>query len=195
MSDNNVPKAELRAVLRQRRDRFVSGLPGLRWQASMSQAIAHVVDQLSGARCVAGFISLGSELDPQDVLAAATDMGIQTALPWVRTQGEPMRFLRWTPGEPLSRGPYGLEQPHEDAPEVSPDLIIVPLVGFDRHGGRLGQGAGYYDRALARIPSARTIGFAWSVQEVERVPLDPWDIPLQAVATEAAFHSFVQELL
>ena len=81
-------------------------------------------------------------------------------------------------------GAFGLLQPRSDAEEVSPDLILAPLVGFDRALRRIGQGAGFYDRAFARLPDARRIGLAWSVQEVDALPTDPWDVPLHAVATE-----------
>jgi 5-formyltetrahydrofolate cyclo-ligase len=95
-----------------------------------------------------------------------------------------MRFLAWSPDRPLIPGAYGLHQPEGASDEIAPTLIITPLVGFDRHGGRIGQGAGYYDRAFARLPGAVRIGLAWSVQEMPQLPLDPWDVPLHAVATE-----------
>ena len=81
-------------------------------------------------------------------------------------------------------GPFGLLQPPGDAEEVVPDLILTPLVAFDRTLARLGQGAGHYDRAFARFPNARRIGVAFSVQQVDRLPTDPWDMPLHAIITE-----------
>ena len=61
---------------------------------------------------------------------------------------------------------------------------MTPLVAFDRRGGRIGQGASHYDRAFARFPGARRLGFAWALQEVEAVPHDPWDEGLHAIVTE-----------
>ena len=81
----------------------------------------------------------------------------------------------------------GLRQPAVTSAECAPDLIVTPLLGFDRRGGRIGYGAGHYDRAFQRFPGARRIGFAWSVQQVDAVPLDPWDVPLHAVVTEREF--------
>jgi 5-formyltetrahydrofolate cyclo-ligase len=96
-----------------------------------------------------------------------------------------MRFLAWSPGEPLLPGRHGIEQPDlAAAPEVAPDLFLAPLLGFDRRLHRLGQGAGYYDRAFARYPDAIRVGIAWHVQECDFVPDDPWDVPLHAVLTE-----------
>jgi 5-formyltetrahydrofolate cyclo-ligase len=67
---------------------------------------------------------------------------------------------------------------------VRPDIILTPLLGFDHLLHRLGQGAGHYDRAFAALPGARRIGVAWSVQHVDPLPTDPWDVPLHAVITE-----------
>ena len=96
----------------------------------------------------------------------------------------PLRFLEWQHDAPLATGPFRLRQPDADAPERVPDLILTPLVAFDRTLARLGQGAGHYDRAFAAYPNAHRIGVAFSVQEVERLPVDPWDVPLHAIITE-----------
>ena len=93
----------------------------------------------------------------------------------------------WRAGDPLVGGPSGLLQPASDAAPLVPDMVLVPLIGFDRALHRLGQGAGYYDRACAVLSDARRIGLAWSVQEWPAVPCDPWDVPLHAVATERAW--------
>ena len=71
-----------------------------------------------------------------------------------------------------------------DLAELTPDIVLTPLVGFDRRGTRLGQGAGHYDRAFAAHPAAWRVGIAWSVQEVDALPADAWDVPLHAIATE-----------
>lgn len=144
----------------------------------------HVVRRLGDASCVSGYIGDGEEVDPTPILFAALDRGLSVALPHVSGRDAPMRFLRWEPGDVLVPGAFGLLQPRSDAEEVSPDLILTPLVGFDRALARIGKGAGFYDRAFARLPDARRIGLAWSVQEADAVPTDPWDVPLHAVATE-----------
>jgi 5-formyltetrahydrofolate cyclo-ligase len=98
--------------------------------------------------------------------------------------GDTMAFAAWGRDDPLVIGPYGIRQPAPEAPRVAPDLILAPLVGFDRAMNRLGQGGGHYDRAFAAHPDAFRLGLAWSAQEVEALPVDSWDVPLHAVVTE-----------
>jgi 5-formyltetrahydrofolate cyclo-ligase len=112
--------------------------------------------------------------------------GHKLALPTLLDRAT-MRFLAWQPGDPLERGPMRLRQPVSTAPERAPDLIVTPLLGFDRQGGRIGYGAGHYDRAFQRYAGAHRIGLAWAMQEVETVPHDPWDVPLHAIVTEQGF--------
>ena len=175
-------KDELRRALRDRRRRFVAEAAD---RKALERDLAmRIMVHLGEARIVAAYLPNGSEIDPMPVLEALAARGVATALPHVSDPGADMRFLRWSPGEPLIPGPYGLLQPDITAPEAEPDLILAPLVGFDRAMRRLGQGAAFYDRAFARLPRARRIGLAWSVQEADALPADPWDVPLHAVATE-----------
>lgn len=118
------------------------------------------------------------------LLEHAHETGCETALVHVSKKTLPMRFLRWHPGDALHAGPMGLLQPDGKARALTPDLILAPLLGFDRRLHRIGYGAGFYDRAFAAFPKALRIGLAWSVQEVDAVPNDAWDIPLHAVWTE-----------
>lgn len=132
---------------------------------------------------VAAYHPVGSEADPAALVASARAAGCTLALPHVVNHATPLRFLRWD-GAPLLPGPFGLAQPPQDAAEVAPDIILTPLVGFDRRGNRLGQGAGHYDRAFLAHSGAWRVGVALSVQEVDSLPADPWDVPLHAVITE-----------
>ena len=111
-------------------------------------------------------------------------LGPRQALPFVVDRSAPIRFLAWNPGDSLTTGPFGLRQPEADSPELAPDVILTPLVGFDARLNRLGQGAAHYDRAFARYGDARRVGVAWSVQEVPAIPADIWDVPLHAIITE-----------
>lgn len=178
-------KSALRTRLRAAREAFVeeTGRKGDLLVAHLLVA-ERVVPRLGDARCVAGYLSDGFEVDPLPILFHCIDQGMTVVLPRVEGRDRPMRFLRWLPGDPLESGPLGLMQPEADVPEGEPDLILAPLLGFDRHLNRLGQGAGFYDRAFAARREARRIGLAWSVQEVERLPLEAWDLPVQGVATE-----------
>jgi 5-formyltetrahydrofolate cyclo-ligase len=174
-------KPALRAALRARRDAHVLGgasgfdtgrmPPGLR-------------DRLSSSRTVAGYVAIGSEIDPTPLMDAAAALGARLALPLTTSRKDPIRFVEWARGNALVAGPFGLLQPASAAQAVEPDLILTPMLGFDRALNRLGQGAGHYDRAFATLPAATRIGVAWSVQEVDALAADPWDVPLHALVTE-----------
>lgn len=115
---------------------------------------------------------------------------VELSLPCIDSAGV-MRFRRWVADERLVIGPFGIEQPSAAAQEVTVaalDVLLMPLLGFDRSGVRLGSGAGYYDRALAhrgpRVNSPLLVGIAFATQEFECLPRDSWDVPLDAVVTE-----------
>lgn len=188
-----VPEGDVKSTLRRKcraeRDRFVAAMaPGQK-----ALAFSHLPSPLAKlclkGTVVAGYISIGSEADPSHLLAGAASQGCIIALPHVTSKVSPMRFLHWSAGEPLEMGPFGLSQPLADAPEVRPDIILTPLVAFDTRLMRLGQGAGHYDRALSLLENSAAIGIAWSIQEVDLVPTDPWDIPLDAILTEKSWIS------
>ncbi|WP_343055154.1 5-formyltetrahydrofolate cyclo-ligase [Sphingomonas aerophila] len=141
------------------------------------------IDRLRPGLTVASYHPVGGEADPQLLNAATQAAGCRLALPYVIDRATPMIFLAWDGGT-LLPGPFGLQQLSPDAPGVTPDIILTPLVGFDRAGNRLGQGAGHYDRAFAEYPQAWRVGVAFSIQEVAQLPCDPWDVPLNAIATD-----------
>jgi 5-formyltetrahydrofolate cyclo-ligase len=171
-------------MLRARRAEFVAGLSDDEYGTATQALADRVISRLGPARILAGYISIGDEFDPAAILAVAAAVGVTIALPHVTDVSQRMRFLAWRPSDPLLPGPYGLLQPPVDAESLAPDVVLLPLIGFDRALHRLGQGAGHYDRALEALPDARRIGLAWSVQELPSLPQDPWDIALHAVATE-----------
>lgn len=173
-------KPALRAHLRAERDKFATE------STSAIVAPAAFVERLRPGLTVATYHPVGSEADPAQLAAAAIERGCRLALPHVIDRAAPIRFLAWELGAPLAAGPFGLRQPQADSPEVAPDVILTPLLGFDRRLNRLGQGAGHYDRAFARYESAWRVGVAWSVQEVPAIPADIWDVPLHAIITEEA---------
>lgn len=131
---------------------------------------------------VASYLPIAGEIDPAPLIEAALAAGCRLALPYVVDRPTPIRFLA---GDgPLTAGPFGLTQPAADAEPLEPGVILTPLVAFDRSGNRLGWGAGHYDRAFAEHPHAWRIGVAWSVQEIDALTPDPWDVPLHAIVTE-----------
>ena len=133
---------------------------------------------------MASYVPVGSEADPSAFARAATEAGCVIALPHVVSLKQPIRFLAWDTEAALAAGPYGLSQPAETAIELQPDIILTPLLGFDRALNRIGQGAGHYDRAFAAFPDAWRVGVAWSVQQVDALETDAWDVPLHAIVTE-----------
>jgi 5-formyltetrahydrofolate cyclo-ligase len=171
-------KTTLRATARAARTAFVATAhPPIRVDARF-------VALLTPGMIVASYIPIGGEADPTPLEQAALAAGCTLALPHVIDRATPLSFVRWMPGSTLQNGPFGLRQPANDSVPVAPDLVLTPLVGFDRALNRLGQGAGHYDRAFSAFPQALRIGVAWSVQLIEGLTADPWDVPLHAVATE-----------
>ena len=177
-------KQDLRQILKKQRDGTVSSIGAEEQFRAASSCAAYALTARHDAKSVATYLPIGSEMDTAPIIAELQKTGTQIALPHVISRSSPLRFLAWAPGTQLAAGPFGLRQPREDAQELTPDVILTPLLGFDRSGNRIGYGAGHYDRAFAAHPNARRIGIAWSFQEIEHVPADAWDIPLHAVATE-----------
>lgn len=170
-------KASLRRELRTRRVSFVPDGPIL--------VAFRFVALLRRGLVVASYMPVGGEADPAPLARAALAHGCRLALPHVVDRATPITFLAYNEEMALETGPFGLRQlSYDPLSELAPDIVLTPLVGFDRQGNRLGQGAGHYDRAFAAYPDAHRIGVAWSVQEVDALPADPWDVPLHAVATE-----------
>lgn len=171
-------KPALRRWLRAARDAFVASGP------AAIEPPAPFLALLRSGTVVASYRPIGSEADPKNLIEAALARGCTLALPHVVDRAGALRFLSWHPDHALHPGPFGLQQPHSDRGEVRPDIILAPLLGYDHALRRLGQGAGHYDRAFAALPDAMRVGIAWSVQHVDPLPIDPWDVPLHAVITE-----------
>ena len=115
------------------------------------------------------------------------DAGAKLALPVVAGKGKPLTMRAWNFGEPLGAGVWGIREPKPEAAEVEPDILIVPLLAFDRSGHRIGYGAGYYDMTIAALRAKKPIvavGIAFAAQEIETVPITPRDARLDLVLTE-----------
>ncbi|VAV89749.1 5-formyltetrahydrofolate cyclo-ligase, partial [hydrothermal vent metagenome] len=142
---------------------------------------------LAGYRGVvlSGYMPIRTEIDPVPAMAEAAAYG-PVGVPVIQATGQPLRFSRWEPGCALKQGPFGAMIPEADD-FIEPEILIVPLVAFDRSGGRLGYGGGFYDRTLELLRSRRAtlaIGFAYAAQEADDLPLEPTDQPLDMVVTE-----------
>jgi 5-formyltetrahydrofolate cyclo-ligase len=145
-----------------------------------------VVPQLSGS-IVSAFHPYKSEINTIPILGKLAGEGWTTCLPIVIGPDLPLLFRRWLPGEPLVSGTWGIQRPSDDAPEFDPDVLLVPMLAFDRAGYRLGYGGGFYDRSLAKLRAIKpiiAIGVAYAAQEVDAVPHGAFDQPLDYVMTE-----------
>jgi len=145
---------------------------------------AHVMRELhfAAGTAVAGYWPIGDEIDIRPLLYALYHRGHPVLLPVTPARGEPLAFRRWQPEDRLVQDRFGTMRP-TGAPGI-PDSLLVPLLAFDSRGCRLGYGGGYYDRTLAGLPGRMRIGCAFAAQQVDAVPVDPYDMPLDVVATD-----------
>ena len=181
----NPAKAALRIAALSRRDRL-----GAVERADASGRIAERVMAIVGAKkpaVMAAYLPIRSECDCRPIIARARSLSIAIALPAV-VDPVNLVFRRFEPGVPLAAGGHGTLAPMPDQPILDPDLVIVPLVAFDRSGLRLGYGRGFYDRALAGLAARglrpTLIGVAFATQEAEVIPAEAHDIRLDWIVTE-----------
>jgi 5-formyltetrahydrofolate cyclo-ligase len=177
-------KAALRPPARARRDALA---------ADVRTAAAQVIAErpfpiaLTSQVIVSGFMPMGSEINPIPLMRKLASSGARLALPAVAGRGKPLTMRAFTFGQGLVPGVWGIREPAPDAPEVFPDILIVPLLAFDRRGHRIGYGAGYYDLTIAGLRARKTItacGLAFAAQEISSVPTTSRDARLDLVLTE-----------
>ncbi|MEZ5853610.1 MAG: 5-formyltetrahydrofolate cyclo-ligase [Hyphomicrobiaceae bacterium] len=135
---------------------------------------------------VSAFLPIGEELNPVPLMNALRREGFSLALPVMVGKGKALVFRSWSPGEPLATAIWGIKEPEASAPEVLPDIVLMPLLAFDRQGHRLGYGGGFYDRTLKALRAAQpitTIGLAFAEQEVDAVPHLDYDERIDWVLT------------
>lgn len=164
-------------------------------QAAASMAVMARIARipvLREAALVGGFRAVRGEVDIDAALVLLIERGTVVTVP--RVVGERLEFAAWNPEQESVAGPFGIPEPTGTAtfPLPAHDALLVPLVAFDAEGNRLGQGGGFYDRALAARSGRRplVIGVAHAFQEVERVPTEPWDVRLDAIVTEDGVRDF-----
>lgn len=185
MNDIVADKARLRERARAGRARLT---PAERSAAAL--AVSRYAPDIAAAAkggAVSCFSTFGDELATMPLTEALSRRGVDLALPVVVGRGKPLVFRRWRRGDPMGRGPFGIAEPLDSAPQVEPAVFLVPLLAFDRRGYRIGYGGGFYDRTLALARSERPVlalGLAFAAQEVERVPAEEFDEPVDGVLTE-----------
>ncbi len=187
MTDLNAIKTAARKAAFARRKAVHLGFGGV-GSSLLSECLA-------GYRGVplAGYMPIRTEIDPLPAMAEAAAHG-PVGVPVIQGEAQPLEFSRWEPDGPMKEGPFGAQVPAvEDY--FDPEILIVPLVAFDRSGGRLGYGGGFYDRTLERLRARRAtlaIGFAYSAQEAVDLPLEATDQPLDMIVTESEVIEFGQ---
>lgn len=172
-------KAEARKASFARRKAAHAARPE-QWWAPLQQVM-----QPYFGRPMAGYMPIRTEIDPRPVMAQAAMLG-PVGIPVIDGAGLPLRFAKWTPDTELVEGAFGAMIPA--TPQFfEPEVLIVPLVAFDRRGGRLGYGGGFYDRSLEGLRAKRptiAIGYAYGAQQMDAVPLIGTDQPLDFIVTE-----------
>lgn len=185
----------LRSALLARRN----AVPGPVAREAAEAATRHLVASgtYRSADRIAAYAGLEGELDPAPLVKAALGAGKALYLPRV-LDARHMEFVRWETGQPLRENRFGISEPFPD-PErtIAPDeldLVLLPLLGFDAQGNRLGFGAGFYDRAFAFRQRTHTrpvlCGYAYAWQETPMLEAAEWDVALDAVTTEQGVRYF-----
>jgi 5-formyltetrahydrofolate cyclo-ligase len=152
------------------------------------------------ARNIAVYLPANGELDPLPVLQKASDMGKTCFLPVLHPMQQKLWFAPWQAGDPLGANRFGIPEPKRLHGDLTPpwalDLVLTPLVAFDKHGTRLGMGGGYYDRSFAYLKHRRyfrkplLIGYGYEFQLVKKLQRNHWDIPIHMAITEQQVHRF-----
>ncbi len=176
-------KASLRKAALARRDALSPEDRDIGARAIAETAFA--IPRLAEAELVGAFWPIRSEVDPRPLARRLFARGQRIALPKVTENG--LVFREWREGDALVKGGFGLSEPSDDLPPLDPTALIVPLAAFDRRGQRIGYGAGYYDQAIERLSKngpVLTIGVAFACQEIDEVPAEPHDRPLDHLVTE-----------
>ncbi|QDL99001.1 5-formyltetrahydrofolate cyclo-ligase [Rhodopseudomonas palustris] len=161
--------------------------------AATAIAAGGVPVSLREGAVVAGYAPIRGELDPFPLMRALAAGGARLALPVVARQGTPLTFRAWRDGDGLQRSALGIREPSPDAPEVTPDIVLVPLAAFDASGHRIGYGAGHYDCTLEYLRAQGpvvAIGLAFAMQQIPAVPAASHDVVLDYVLTEQGLLTF-----
>ena len=188
---DDVGLAERKRALRLQQ-RTIRQAIGLETHAAASRSAAlHALTELPWRERpkVALFWPLADEIDTRPLLHALHWLGGEPLLPRMAGRGRPLTFHPWRPDLALVEGRFRVWEPPASSPAVKPDIVLAPLLAFDRAGHRLGYGAGFYDTTFASLGNVLRAGLCFACQEVDRVPADATDVPLHAVVTERGLHT------
>ena len=174
--------AARKAAFAARKEAFARG------QGQAAELLADLLAAHRG-RVLAGYMAMRTEIDPTAAMAAHQG---PVGVPVILGAGQALRFREWSPGCAMMAGEFGALIPAEGV-WLEPEVVIVPLVGFDARGYRLGYGGGFYDRTLAGLRARHdvmAVGFAFAAQELPEVPIDQYDQRLDVIVTEAGIRTF-----
>ncbi len=139
------------------------------------------------AQIISAYMPIRTEVSPIATMTILHGQDKRICVPVIQGNGQPLLFQEWTPDVEMIDGPFGASVP-ASGEFLEPDVLITPLLAFDRKGYRLGYGGGFYDRSFAELSAKKPVigvGFAYSAQEVKRVPTEKTDHRLNAIVTEA----------
>jgi 5-formyltetrahydrofolate cyclo-ligase len=189
-TENQTPKAALREAALALRDALPASV---RLAAAETIATRPFPAVIKPGIIVSGFMPMKTEINPIPLMRKLADTGALLALPAIAGRGKPLIMRAWKFGAPLKAGQWGIREPGPEAPEVAPDILIVPLACFDRAGHRIGYGAGYYDMTINALLTKKqviAIGIAFAAQEIPKVPATERDARLDLVLTEREIIDF-----
>ena len=191
MTELSEAKTTLRRVMREKRGGLATASPNI--GAAIRDHFVAAFPRETGV-AVSGYWPMGDEADVRPLLSYLHSIGWFCMLPVVTGVGTALTFRHWSPGDELVESGLGIQEPGGDAPEDLPDIVLVPLLAYDGEGYRLGQGGGYYDRTLAAFRAKSddilAVGIAFSGQQVDSVPHDAFDQPLDWMVTETGAYRF-----
>ncbi len=179
---------DLKTTLRREATARRDALPADARQAAAEVIAARIFPlAIAPGAIVSAFMPLGNEINPLPLMRKLVGEGARLALPVVAGRDKPLVMRAWSFGAPLAAGIWGIREPTPEATEVEPDILLVPLLAFDRIGHRVGYGGGYYDRTITQLRERKAViavGLAFAAQEVPTVPTTPRDALLDLVLTE-----------
>jgi len=148
-----------------------------------AQHVLAWLESVPEVRSVSGYMPIHTEIDILPLMRALHKRGYALSVPVIVSKAMPLKFRAWGPESTMVRGPFGAMVPESGA-WLRPDLLLCPMLAFDATGQRMGYGGGFYDRSIAKLAPVRTLGFAYAAQQVESLPREATDMPLDGVATE-----------
>ncbi|MBI2713358.1 MAG: 5-formyltetrahydrofolate cyclo-ligase [Rhizobiales bacterium] len=184
LTETQSAKAALRTAALALRDALPAAV---RQAAAEAIAAAAFPVAIKPGMIVSGFSPMKTEINPIPLMRRLAEAGAQLALPAIDGRGKSLIMRAWHFGAPLKSGQWGIREPLPEAPQVDPDILIVPLACFDRAGHRIGYGAGYYDMTINALRAKKpvvAVGIAFAAQEIPQVPATARDARLDLVLTE-----------